>query len=341
MKKNILILKNDRAGDLFTSLKLISSLNNKNNKIKLYLSELNNGFSFLFKNIEIIKTNYDLNINNRINIFLDILKNRYDEIYILSPKKFYFFLSIIFRKLKFFAIVYNGKKRNRPNYFIRKFLFSYEVIFRTKRNEESYEELQIKLLEKNIKVDSRFSNLNIPSISSELKFLLPKNFLFFQFRYDFFEDLKWKFDELEKLFLALLTKYENILFCSDIENNSKTIEYIDYFKKKYSLIDTNNYKIKLNNSSKKIFYLENLNAKNLFLIIKESQINLAKHGLVAHLSNFHSAKCHNLFNFKINNIENYHHQKFSYSEWYSHMNFKFSFLNNDINKAIRKILKFI
>jgi len=289
----------------------------------------------------VIKTNYNLNINNRINIFLDIIKNKYDEIYILSPKTFYFFLPLIFRKLKFFAIVYNGNKRNRPNKFLRKFLFSYKVIFRTKKNEQSYEKLQIKLLEQNIEIDTNFSNLNIPLISSELKSLLPKKFLFFQFRYNFFEDLKWKFDELDKLLSALLTKYENILFCSDIENNSKTIEYIDYFKKKYSLIDTNNYKIKLNNSSKKIFYLENLNAKNLFLIINESQINLGKHGVLAHISKFHSTKCHNLFNFKINNIKNYHHQKFSYSEWYSHMNYKFSFLNNDINKAIRKILKFI
>ena len=46
-------------------------------------------------------------------------------------------------------------------------------------------------------------------------------------------------------------------------------------------------------------------------------------------------------NFEINNIDDFYHQKFSYSEWYSHMSYKFSFLNNDINKTIRKILKFI
>ena len=108
-----------------------------------------------------------------------------------------------------------------------------------------------------------------------------------------------------------------------------------------SLIDTNNYKINLNNNSKKIFFLENLSAKNLFLILKESQINLGKHGIISHISHFHSSKCHNLFNFEINNIDDFYHQKFSYSVWYSHMSYKFSFLNNDINKTIRKILKFI
>ncbi len=48
---NILILKNDRAGDLMKSLKLISSLNIKNSMLKIYLSELNIIFSFLNTNI--------------------------------------------------------------------------------------------------------------------------------------------------------------------------------------------------------------------------------------------------------------------------------------------------
>ena len=47
----ILFLNNDRAGNLMTSLKLISSLNIKGNKLKIYLSELNIGFSFLNTNI--------------------------------------------------------------------------------------------------------------------------------------------------------------------------------------------------------------------------------------------------------------------------------------------------
>ncbi len=48
-KKKILIFKNDRGGDLFTSLKLISSLLIKTNDVKIYLSELNIGFSFFLK----------------------------------------------------------------------------------------------------------------------------------------------------------------------------------------------------------------------------------------------------------------------------------------------------
>ena len=52
MSYKILILKNDRAGDLFTSSNLISSLRNKSENIKIYYSELNYNFNFLFKKIE-------------------------------------------------------------------------------------------------------------------------------------------------------------------------------------------------------------------------------------------------------------------------------------------------
>ena len=47
----ILVLKNDRASYLMTPLKLISSFNIKDNKLKIYLSEINIYFSFINKNI--------------------------------------------------------------------------------------------------------------------------------------------------------------------------------------------------------------------------------------------------------------------------------------------------
>ena len=60
MSDKILILKNDRAGDLFTSLKLISSLISKYSCIKIYLSELNAGFSFFFIGKKIRVVNFSL-----------------------------------------------------------------------------------------------------------------------------------------------------------------------------------------------------------------------------------------------------------------------------------------
>ena len=66
---------------------------------------------------------------------------------------------------------------------------------------------------------------------------------------------------------------------------------------------------------------------------------MSKDGIVSHISYFHNKKCYNLFNFKINNLSDYNHEKISYSEWYKGMNLNFSFLNTNIDKAIRKISK--
>ena len=96
INKKVLILKNDRAGDLFTSLTLISSLISHYQHITLYLSEFNEGFSFFFKKTLIKKIKFNLTIINKILIFFDIFFNKYEKIYILTPKSFYFILPLIF-----------------------------------------------------------------------------------------------------------------------------------------------------------------------------------------------------------------------------------------------------
>ena len=84
INKKVLILKNDRAGDLFTSLTLISSLISHYQNITLYLSEFNEGFSFFFKKTLIKKIKFNLTIINKILIFFDIFFNKYEKIYILT-----------------------------------------------------------------------------------------------------------------------------------------------------------------------------------------------------------------------------------------------------------------
>ena len=101
----ILILKNDRAGDLFTSLKLISTVVRDFENTKIYMSELNISFSFFFKDYNIEKINYNLSIIDKLRILLDIFKNHYEKIYIISPKRFFFILPLLFRNTKFYGIV--------------------------------------------------------------------------------------------------------------------------------------------------------------------------------------------------------------------------------------------
>jgi len=339
MSNRILILKNDRAGDFFTSLKLISSLKKNSNNISIYLSELNYGFSFLLGEMNIKKINFNLNFFLKLKIFFDIFRNKYEKVYILTPKSFYFILPFFFKNIKFYAIVYDGKKNLRPSFFLRKYLYKYKVIYRNKLNKKNYQKLQLDLLDENQVTDNDYSNLFIPSIDIRLKNLLPKKFIFFQFRYLFFQKLGWDIKEFNYLIEKISTKFDFILFSSDIETNQTSAKFNDYFKKSYSVIDTSNFKKNINDLNKNVFYLENINSRNLFFIIKESQINLAKEGIISHISHFHNKKCHNLFNFKILNKDDIIHEKISYSEWCHGMNFNFSFLNNDVAKAARKILK--
>ena len=125
----ILILKNDRAGDLFTSLKLISTLCADLHKVSIYLSELNFSFNFLFKNQIVKKINYDLTILDKLKILYDIVINNYDKIYILSPKSFYFLLPFVFRNIKFTQLfMMDLKEIDQINF--RKFIFKYRVVSR-------------------------------------------------------------------------------------------------------------------------------------------------------------------------------------------------------------------
>ena len=150
------------------------------------------------------------------------MQNKYNKIYILTPKNFYFFLPLIFRNIKFYAIVYDGKKRNRPNNFFRKLLYKYEIIKRNKLNKYSYRELQEKLIDNNTKLDNDYLNLYIPNINRNIIDLVPDKYIFFQFRYKFFEELNWRTKDFEMFVNFLKEKYDNVLFCSDIEKNNKT-----------------------------------------------------------------------------------------------------------------------
>ena len=338
MKKNILILKNDRAGDIFTSLKLISTLANNASKLTIYLSELNIGFKFLFKNFLTKEINFNLNFIDKLKIFFDILLNNYDEVYIITPKSFYFYLPIFFRKIKFYAIVYDSKKRLRPNNFLRKFLFKFEIIYRNRLNRFNYREVQLKLIDNNVDVDENCTHITIPDFNPESKKLIANEYVFFQFRQRFFYDLNWGIEEFKKIINLLSSKYENVLFSSDIEKNERTFFYNNFFEKSFSIINFNTNTKSLIND-KNIFYLKDLDSLNLFFIIKNSKLSVTKDGVVSHICYFLNKKCYNIFNFKINTLSDFNHEKISYSEWYKGMNFKFSFLNSDIDKAIRKISK--
>ena len=335
MNKKILIFKNDRGGDLLNSIKCISTLMKKNNLVTIYLSQLNYSFSFLFKNAIIKKINFDLNIINKIQIFFHLFKNKYDEVYILTPKNYYYFLAIFFKKVKFYAITINGTKRNRPNNYIRKFLHKFITIDRKNINVKSSSELQLELIDDSDNIDHNFQNINEPKLNSFIKKNLPKDFLFIQYKDNFYN----KINLTNKNFVLLLNeinkKFKYIVFSSDIEENASN----NFFYENYTVIDCKKKIINFKENNANIIYLHKINAEDLFAIINEAKNIISPHGLVTHMCHFYNKKSINLFNFAINNNEDFKHQKIAFSEWYKNMNIKFLFLNKNIKKSIKKILK--
>ena len=334
--KKIVIFKNDRGGDLFISLKVISSLRNEYKDITIFLSQLNFGFKFLFDRFKIKKINYNLTIIDKINIVFFLLKKNISEVYILAPKNFYFYLPLIFRGTKFYAVTINGNKRNRPPYYLRKFLKNYVEISRSKiKNKISSRDLQINLVNKDIILDQHYKNLTLPIISQEQKKIVPDNFVYLQFKKKFFEDFGWGINEFTKIIDLVLTKYESVLFSSDIEDNN----YNHYFYKNFSSMNLLSNKI-IKRNERKIFFLDKIESKELYLIIKSSNKCIAPHGLITNICYFLDKKSVNLFNYQVSNF-NYHYAKISFSEWYADMKIDFIFLKKDINKTLNKIKKYL
>ena len=290
----------------------------------------------MFDRFKIKKINYNLTIIDKINIIFFLLKKNISEVYILAPKNFYFYLPLIFRGTKFYAVTINGNKRNRPPYYLRKFLKNYVEISRSKiKNKISSRDLQLSLVNKDIIIDQKYKNLTLPIITQEQKKIIPDNFVYLQFKKNFFEDFGWGIDEFTKIIELFLTKYENVLFSSDIEDNN----YNHYFYKNFSSMNLLSNKI-IKRNERKIFFLDKIESKELYLIIKLSNKCIAPHGLITNICYFLDKKSINLFNYQVSNF-NYHYAKISFSEWYADMKIDFIFLKKDINKTLNKIKKYL
>ena len=79
----------------------------------------------------------NLKILDKINILIFFLLNKIDNVYILTPKSFYYFLPFIFRKTKFYGIVIKAK-RNRPAKFLLSYLYKYVIIDRINLKKEIF-----------------------------------------------------------------------------------------------------------------------------------------------------------------------------------------------------------
>ena len=124
------VLKNDAVGDLCHSLEAIDNVTSSSAKVTIFLSKLSQNFSFLVNDsrVDIKILNYHLKVTEKIKLIFFLIKNKVSKVYILSPKGFYFYLPLLFWRIKFYAICVNGiNNYKRPNSFLRKFLFKFEI----------------------------------------------------------------------------------------------------------------------------------------------------------------------------------------------------------------------
>ena len=98
MTHKVLILKNDRTGDLFVSLNAINKIINKHysQDIDIFLSNVNYKFSFLFPKLNVRVFSMTLSIIEKIRIFIYLISENIKTVYILTPKNFYYYLPFFF-----------------------------------------------------------------------------------------------------------------------------------------------------------------------------------------------------------------------------------------------------
>ena len=332
MTKKVLILKNDRTGDLFVSLKAINRIINKHKdqNIIVFLSNINHKFSFLFPSIQKRIISMNLTLIEKIKIFFYILTNNIDTIYILTPKNFYYYLPFFFRNIKFYAITIKSY-RNRPNNFWLKYLFKYSVLDREKikKRKSSY------IIQENlIEFTSETNNLNNDSNTSH-KFDYPDKYVFFHYKYTFFNKLlEWDLDKVSDLLNYLSTKYENVIFSSELFNEKIN----DYFLNKYNNYNFEHQQKNIIND-KNIFFLKNVDGNNLFDAVKRSSKVISPEGIITHMGYYLKKSVLALMHFNLKNNKDFVSQIISCKEWFPPNNYEYTMLKKDFKKSLEKIEK--
>lgn len=332
MNKKILILKNDRTGDLFVSLKAINRIliKHKNDKITIFLSEINQKFNFLFSNIEKKIIPMNLGLREKFFIFKYLFFNKIDIIYILTPKNFYYYLPFFFKKIKFYGIVIRGEK-NRPNNFLLKYMYKHVILNRLtiKKRVSSYE-IQESLIE-------HFEDTNMINTYSNIKnnFQFPKEYIFFHYKHKLFNDLLgWSLQDIDNLLEILIKKNKNIMFSSELNN----IQVNKHFLEKYNSFDFNN-NTQNHMNKKGVFFLKDVEGYELFDIVRNSKNVVAPEGIITHMAYFLKKPILALMHFNLNNRRDFINQIISCKEWFPPSNYKFTVLKKNFANSMNKLSK--
>jgi len=333
--KKVLILKNDRIGDLFVSLGAINLILNKhlNDEVEIVLSKINTGFDFLFKKKTYVY-NYSLSIKEKFLIFNLIRKKQYTDIYILSPKNFYFYLPIFFKKIKFYGICINEMNKKRPSLYLRKKLSKYVVRDRTiNKDIIPNHELHKNLIEiGNLKIKNLI-NSN-PAISETLKKIIFSEYVLFQYKEMAFKRLDWNIHDFIKLIEKFYFKTKKkLVLISDYNSTSN-----DFFKNKFNYYDFNINQYNYVNESNYCLYLHDISSVDMFNVIKKSDLCIVPEGMAAHISVFNKVPTLALCSLTIYSKSDFYHIIRSSKEWVPKNYYNFTLIKKDIDITLKKIL---
>ena len=221
----------------------------------------------------------NLSIFNKIYIFFYFIFNKIDCAYILTPKTFYYLLPLIFRNTKFYAITIKAK-RNRPIKFLLSYLHKYVIIDRInlKKRKSSYI-IQHELINENLGKEKNLINKD-----SEIShnFTYPKKFVYFHYKKRLFNHLlNWNLDDVNNFLNFLSTKYENVIFSSEIKDDILNKYFSNLFNN-YNYNDKTFHKI----NDKKIYFLRDIDGYDLFDAINNSYKIVAPEGIITHIGYF-------------------------------------------------------
>ena len=112
----------------------------------------------------------------------------------------------------------------------------------------------------------------------------------------------------------------------------------NHFKNKYNTFDfSNGKKVTINN--KNIFFLKDVEGRDLFNIVKSSNIVVAPEGIVTHMAYFLKRPILALMHFNLKNRRDFINQIISCKEWFPPSRYNFTVLKKNFTKSLNKLNK--
>ena len=330
----ILIIKNDRVGDLFNSLNGINAIleDNPNAHIEIILSNITKKLNFLFSlnNIKITYLPYRLSLLDKIKLIIRLYWDSFDKIYILSPKNFYFYLPLFF-KSKFFAITIKNLNKSRPFNFLLKNLTKYKINDRVnKKKSDSISSLIFELCATKSFLSYK-NNLNNNAPCTKFfysKMKLFENFIHVHYKDSIFSKNGWSNEDFFN-FLENLSQKKKLIVTSDYGN----FDYHKNFLKRLSHLDFDNFVDQIN-FNQNIHYLHNIDTCDLFKLISLTDVTISPHGAMTVMASYLKKKVIDIFdvNITINSFREFKP---------NNDNYNFIIIKSDFKKVLYKINNFL